>query len=51
VEGRAIDIRLPGTHLASIKKAAIAMKMGGVGYYPYDDFVHVDTGAVRRWGA
>jgi uncharacterized protein YcbK (DUF882 family) len=51
VEGRAIDIRLPGTHLASLKKAAIAMKMGGVGYYPYDDFVHVDTGAVRRWGA
>jgi uncharacterized protein YcbK (DUF882 family) len=25
------------------------MKMGGVGFYPEDDFVHIDTGAVRRW--
>jgi uncharacterized protein YcbK (DUF882 family) len=51
MEGRAIDIRLPGTRLGSIKKAALAMKMGGVGYYPEDDFVHVDTGAVRHWGS
>ena len=51
MEGKAIDIRLPGARLASIKKAATMMKMGGVGYYPYDDFVHVDTGAVRHWGA
>ncbi len=50
MEGRAIDIRLPGVRLSSIRKAALAMEMGGVGYYPEDDFVHVDTGAIRQWG-
>jgi uncharacterized protein YcbK (DUF882 family) len=49
IEGRAMDIRLPGTRLASLKKAAVALKMGGVGYYPHDDFVHIDSGAVRKW--
>jgi uncharacterized protein YcbK (DUF882 family) len=49
VEGRAMDIRMPGTRLASIRKVAVAMKMGGVGYYPHDDFVHIDSGAVRKW--
>jgi len=29
----------------------MALQMGGVGYYPDDDFVHVDTGAVRHWDA
>ncbi|HEY2178237.1 MAG TPA: DUF882 domain-containing protein, partial [Caulobacteraceae bacterium] len=24
--------------------------MGGVGYYPESEFVHVDVGRVRRWG-
>jgi uncharacterized protein YcbK (DUF882 family) len=49
IQGKAMDIRLPGTHLASLKRAAVALKMGGVGYYPYDDFVHIDSGAVRKW--
>jgi uncharacterized protein YcbK (DUF882 family) len=34
-----------------VRRAAQALELGGVGYYPGDDFVHVDTGAVRRWGA
>jgi uncharacterized protein YcbK (DUF882 family) len=50
MEGRAIDIRLPGTGLSLVHQAALAMRSGGVGYYPEDDFVHVDTGAVRCWG-
>jgi uncharacterized protein YcbK (DUF882 family) len=25
------------------------MAVGGVGYYPTSDFVHVDVGRVRRW--
>ena len=49
IEGRAMDIRMPGTRLASVKKAAVALKMGGVGYYPHDDFVHIDSGPVRKW--
>jgi len=51
MEGRAIDIRLPGTGLIQVRQAALALNSGGVGFYPDDDFVHVDTGAVRRWGA
>ena len=49
IQGRAMDIRLPGTRLGSLKRAAVALKMGGVGYYPEDDFVHIDSGAVRKW--
>jgi len=28
---------------------AVAMRAGGVGYYPQGGFVHVDSGPVRRW--
>jgi uncharacterized protein YcbK (DUF882 family) len=49
MQARAIDIRLPGTPTARLRDAAIAMKRGGVGYYRDLDFIHVDTGPVRRW--
>lgn len=49
--GEAVDIRVPGRDLALVRKAALAMKRGGVGYYPKSDFVHVDCGRVRHWGA
>ena len=49
MQGRAIDIRLPGTSLKHLRKAAIALKSGGVGYYPKSNFIHVDTGKVRYW--
>lgn len=49
LEGRAIDVRLPGIKLSQLKRAALAMKQGGVGYYPKSDFVHLDTGKVRTW--
>ena len=29
--------------------AALALKGGGVGYYPTSQFVHMDTGRVRHW--
>jgi uncharacterized protein YcbK (DUF882 family) len=48
MDGMAADITLPGRSLQLIKKAAIAMKAGGVGYYP-SQFVHVDVGRVRTW--
>ena len=47
--GKAIDIRLTDRSLASVRNAALAMQQGGVGYYPSSNFVHVDTGPVRRW--
>lgn len=49
IEGKAIDIRLPGVPLADIRDAAMRLKLGGVGYYPREQFVHVDTGRVRYW--
>jgi uncharacterized protein YcbK (DUF882 family) len=48
-QGRAIDVRLPGVDLAHLRKAALALKGGGVGYYPEPQFVHMDTGRVRFW--
>lgn len=50
MEGRALDISLPGKDLAQLHDAALSLKMGGVGYYPASDFIHVDTGRVRHWG-
>jgi uncharacterized protein YcbK (DUF882 family) len=49
LEGRAIDVRLPGVALADLRDAARSLRAGGVGYYPESDFVHVDTGRVRSW--
>ena len=49
MQGKAIDIRLPGRKLTDVRDTALAMKRGGVGYYAKSDFVHVDTGRVRRW--
>jgi uncharacterized protein YcbK (DUF882 family) len=48
MDGMAADIRVPGRTLELIRKAAISLKSGGVGYYP-SQFVHVDVGRVRTW--
>ena len=47
--GKAIDVRLEGVKTAMLRDAAIDLQRGGVGYYESSDFVHVDTGRVRRW--
>ena len=50
IDGRAIDLRMPGRLLADVRDAAVALGLGGVGYYVHSDFIHVDTGPVRSWG-
>ena len=50
VQGKAVDIRLPSCGLEALHRAALALRAGGVGYYPRSNFVHIDTGAVRTWG-
>jgi uncharacterized protein YcbK (DUF882 family) len=49
MEGRAIDVRLPGIPLADLRDAAVSLKAGGVGFYAGQQFIHVDTGRVRQW--
>jgi uncharacterized protein YcbK (DUF882 family) len=49
LEGRAIDVRLPGVDCALLADRARGMARGGVGYYRKSDFVHLDTGAYRTW--
>ena len=50
MEGKAIDIRIPGVPLAELRDAALSLQAGGVGFYPREQFVHIDTGRVRTWG-
>ena len=49
MQAEAIDIRIPAVKTAQVRDAAIALRSGGVGYYPKSNFVHVDVGRVRRW--
>jgi uncharacterized protein YcbK (DUF882 family) len=49
MKGQAIDIRLSDVPLVRLRTAALALRRGGVGYYPASNFVHVDTGRVRFW--
>lgn len=49
LDGKAIDIRIPGRDLSQIRRAALVLQSGGVGYYPDSDFVHMDVGRVRQW--
>lgn len=47
--GHAADIRIPGLKTAALRQVAVDLGVGGVGYYPKSDFVHVDIGRVRQW--
>jgi len=49
IQARAIDLRMPGVDTLTLRRAALALARGGVGYYPHSDFIHVDTGRVRQW--
>lgn len=51
MRGQAIDVMLPGHSVEAIRAAALALGLGlgGVGSYPHNGFVHIDTGAVRQW--
>jgi uncharacterized protein YcbK (DUF882 family) len=49
LQGRALDVRLPGVPTARLRDLALGMSRGGVGYYAASDFVHLDNGPVRHW--
>ncbi|MEE4360343.1 MAG: DUF882 domain-containing protein [Pseudomonadales bacterium] len=50
MQGRAIDIALPGRATGDVRRAALALQRGGVGLYSKSGFVHLDTGNFRSWG-
>jgi uncharacterized protein YcbK (DUF882 family) len=51
--GMAVDMRCEGRSLSQVHRAALSLaeqcRLGGVGYYPVSDFVHVDCGPERTW--
>ena len=49
IQAEAIDLRMPGVNTLTLRRAALALRRGGVGYYPHSDFIHVDSGRVRQW--
>ena len=49
MDGKAVDLRIPGWASHTVRRVAMELRMGGVGYYRRSDFVHVDVGPVRYW--
>jgi uncharacterized protein YcbK (DUF882 family) len=49
MRGRAVDISVPGIPLATLRRVALGLRYGGVGYYPASGFIHLDSGPARSW--
>ena len=49
IRGQAIDFRIDGVPLATLRDSMQSLQNGGVGYYPRSNFIHMDTGPVRTW--
>jgi uncharacterized protein YcbK (DUF882 family) len=49
MEGRAVDIQFSGADLGQIRRCAMDLQTGGVGFYPKSNFVHLDSGDYRTW--
>ncbi|CUH62813.1 Peptidase M15 [Thalassovita gelatinovora] len=51
MQGQAADLRLGSRSVSQMARAALACEAGGVGRYSRSNFVHMDCGPVRHWGA
>ena len=49
MQGRAIDVRLAGIPLSTLRETGQGLGLGGIGFYPKSGFVHFDTGRPRSW--
>jgi uncharacterized protein YcbK (DUF882 family) len=49
IEGKAVDLRMPGFSTKGLRYLAVERQVGGIGYYPRDGFLHIDTGPIRLW--
>ena len=48
-KAKAVDFKIKDRYLNDVLRVSKMMEMGGVGYYPNNYFIHVDTGPVRFW--
>ncbi len=51
MRGQAADLRLRSRSVSQMYRAASACEAGGVGKYSRSNFVHMDCGPIRTWGA
>jgi uncharacterized protein YcbK (DUF882 family) len=50
IRGMAVDIAMKTRSVRQISRAGLSLGAGGVGRYSRSQFVHLDSGPVRRWG-
>lgn len=50
MQARAFDIRMDNHDPAAFIAAALQVGFAGIGTYPDQNFVHIDTGPLRQWG-
>ncbi len=51
MKGQAADVRLSSRSVNQMARAASSCNAGGVGRYSGSNFVHMDCGPIRQWGA
>lgn len=49
MHGEAMDIRLLGVSMKEVRDYLVEKRVGGVGFYHDNNFVHVDVGPFRTW--
>jgi uncharacterized protein YcbK (DUF882 family) len=49
MQGKAIDIAIPQIRIETVRRTALSLRSGGVGFYPGPGFVHIDSGPFRTW--
>ncbi|MHA1529735.1 MAG: YcbK family protein [Alphaproteobacteria bacterium] len=50
IKGMAVDIAMKTRSVRQISRAGLLLGAGGVGRYSRSQFVHLDSGPVRKWG-
>lgn len=50
IKGMAVDVAMKTRSVRQISRAGLSLGAGGVGRYSRSQFVHLDSGPVRKWG-
>jgi len=50
MKGMAVDVAMKTRSVRQISGAGLSLGAGGVGRYSQSQFVHLDSGPVRKWG-